>query len=271
LTRPLREVIVHRNIAFAHAARVAAARNFAAMAETDQTQFEASAEKAHAAAAETVGGHVANTAPQSTGSAGSAAPVEFPAKPKRAKAAIEAAAPTSLPRETAARAKIAKPVRAAAKPAVKRAPAKPAAAAPHTACFAQLKEIPMDMTASLKDAYAKTTAAAGEYGEFAKGNVEALVESGKILASGLQGLGNTFVADSKTAFETLSAEAKELASVKSPADFFKLQTELLRRNFDSAIAYGSKTSEAMLKLTNDALAPISGRVSLAVEKVKKAA
>ena len=70
---------------------------------------------------------------------------------------------------------------------------------------------------------------------------------------------------------TLSADAKALAAVKSPTDFFKFQSEMLRRSFDAAVATGSKNTEAMFKLTNDAFAPISNRVSLAVEKVSKAA
>lgn len=162
------------------------------------------------------------------------------------------------------------------------AAAKPGTSAPHFPFIAQLKDIPMDVTSSIKDAvsgaqarakeaFDKTSAAASEYGEFAKGNVEAFVESGKILASGLQELGNGFIADSKVAFETATSDVKALTSVKSPTDLFKLQTELLRRNFDSAIAYGTKASEAMVKLTNEVVAPLSGRVTLAVEKVKKAA
>ena len=140
----------------------------------------------------------------------------------------------------------------------------------------------MDVTASIKDAAGgaqekareainKTSAVASEYVEFTKGNVEACVESSKILASGLQELGKTFVADSKAAFENATANAKALTGVKSPTDLFQLQTELLRRNFDSAIAYSSKTSEAMLKLTSDVIAPLSARMNLAVEKIKKAA
>ena len=97
------------------------------------------------------------------------------------------------------------------------------------------------------------------------------VDVRKVLASGLQEFGSTVVADSKSAFEAITADVKELAAVKSPADFFKLQSEMLRRNFDAAVAAGSKNTEAMFKLTNDAFAPISSRVSLAVEKVSKAA
>jgi hypothetical protein len=156
------------------------------------------------------------------------------------------------------------------------------AAATPAPIIAQLKEIPMDVTNSItdavnsaqekaKEAFTKTSAAAGEYGEFAKGNVQACVESGKILASGLQEMGSKMVADSKSAFETVSADMKALGGIKSPGDLFKLQGEIMRRNFETAIAYGSKNSEAMLKLTNDVIAPLSGRVTLAVEKLKKVA
>lgn len=122
-----------------------------------------------------------------------------------------------------------------------------------------------------KEAFDKGAATFAEYNEFSKGNVEAVVASGKILATGLQSLGKTFVDDGKSAFETLTTEVKELAAVKSPVDFFKLQVEFLRRNFDIAVANTSKNSEAVLKLASEAAAPISGRVNLAVEKIKKAA
>ena len=45
------------------------------------------------------------------------------------------------------------------------------------------------------------------------------------------------------------------APVTSPADFFKLQGEILRRNFDSAVAYGSKNTEMFMKLAGDAVVP----------------
>jgi phasin family protein len=122
-----------------------------------------------------------------------------------------------------------------------------------------------------KEAFDKGAATFGEYNEFSKGNLEAVVASGKILASGMQSLGTTFVEDSKSALEILTAEVKELASVKSPTDFFKLQAAFLRRNFDTVVATTSKNSEAVLKLASEAAAPISARVNLAVEKVKQTA
>ena len=123
----------------------------------------------------------------------------------------------------------------------------------------------------LKSAFEKTSAFASGYGEFAKGNMAAVVESGKILAAGMQDMGKAYVAEGKSAIETMTADVKEIAAVKSPSDFFKLQGEMMRRNVDAAMATTSKHSEAMVKLAGDAFAPISTRVSLAVEKVKQAA
>ena len=173
-------------------------------------------------------------------------------------------------------AKIAKP--APAKKVAKAAPLK----SKDTTIMAKTQQAAEDFTAKVKDAVAdlqdraktamdKSTAVFADAGEFTKGNVEALVESGKVLAAGLQDLGKVYVEDAKTGFETMTADVKELATVKSPADFFKLQGEILRRNFDTAMATGSKRSEALVKLANDAFAPVQNRVSIAIEKVKQAA
>ncbi|MCE2841332.1 MAG: phasin family protein [Novosphingobium sp.] len=190
---------------------------------------------------------------------------------------------------------VAKKVAAPKKPAAKKiarakktvAPAKKVAkAAPlkskDTTIMAKTQQAAEDFTAKVKDAVAdlqdraktameKSTAVFADAGEFTKGNVEALVESGKVLAAGLQDLGKVYVEDAKTGFETMTADVKELTAVKSPADFFKLQGEILRRNFDTAMATGSKRSEALVKLANDAFAPVQNRVSIAIEKVKQAA
>jgi phasin family protein len=117
----------------------------------------------------------------------------------------------------------------------------------------------------------KSQAAMGDMSAFAKGNVEAVVEAGKILASGMQEMSKGYMTDSKSAVETMTAEIKDLAAVKSPAEFFEKQSAMMRKQFDAAVATSSKNSEAMLKLASEAFQPISNRVSLAVEKIKHAA
>ena len=209
---------------------------------------------------------------------------------EKAYAAAAADAPVAkkvaAPKKPAAKKTAAPAKKVAAKKIVKPAAQKVAKAAPlkskDTTIMAKTQQAAEDFTAKVKDAVAdlqdraktafeKSNAVFADAGEFTKGNVEALVESGKVLAAGLQDLGKVYVEDAKTGFETMTADVKELAAVTSPADFFKLQGEILRRNFDAAMATGSKRSEALVKLANDAFAPVQTRVSLAIEKVKQAA
>ena len=207
------------------------------------------------------------------------------AAPKTAAPAL--AAPVAAPSPKAARPartpKVAKPVKVvkAAKTATKpdpKAPAAPKTAKPKETIMTTaidfteaFKTAFADLQEKAKTAYEKSTSSMGEMTEFAKGNVEAIVESGKILSSGMQEMGSGLVAESRTAFETLTAEVKEMAAAKSPTDFFKLQSDLMRKQFDTVVAMSSKHSEAFLKLASEAAAPVSGRVSLAVDKIKAAA
>jgi hypothetical protein len=111
-----------------------------------------------------------------------------------------------------------------------------------------------DFQEKAKAAYEKSTASLADYNDFAKGNAEAVVESGKILSSGLQEIGSALVADSREAFETLTSEVKALAAAKSPTDFFQLQSDLFKKHFDKSVAFSSKQTEAALKLASDAVA-----------------
>lgn len=183
---------------------------------------------------------------------------------------------------------VAKPAKVLATKAIKApAPKKPAAAPlPRTATaprkepsiMTKSNEITEKFTAAVKDAqekakaaFEKSQASFGEMGEFTKGNVEAVVESSKILATGLQEMTKGYVSESKSAFETLTAELKALTTVKTPTEFLEKQTALFKKQFDVAVATSSKNSEAVLKLANEAFQPISNRVSLAVEKIKATA
>lgn len=194
-------------------------------------------------------------------------------KPRRAvRAAVKAPAPkaAATPKTSPKPIPTPAPTAARVKPALSKPKDKTMAKTPidFTDAF---KTAFADLQDKAKAAYEKSTATFGEANEFAKGNVEALVESGKILASGLQELGTSVATESRTALETLTAEAKELAAVKSPTEFFQLQSSLLRKHFDAMVAQTSKNTEAVMKLANEAFTPLSTRVTLAVEKVSKAA
>ena len=270
------------------------------MAEANmQSKIDAAAEKAYADAAakstsaEKVAEAVEADAPKPTTSAKAvkkavAAPAKkAPAKKPAAKkpvAAKKTAAKRAPKKTTAKKAPVKKTPARAVKKAAPKAAAKTTetntvtklketimATAKKTDFTAQAKEMAADVQTRVKGAYSKATEFASEAGEFNKANLEAVVESGKIFFAGAQELVKSDVETGKTVLETVQADAKKVTSIKSPTELFELQGEIARRNFDAAVSFGSKRTEALVKLYNDAFAPISNRVSVATEKFSKAA
>jgi phasin family protein len=235
----------------------------------------ASAEQAYAAAAEAVPVKPvaeeakAPEAPKAEAPAVKAKPVskKKPAPKKRAKPAK--AKPVAAKPAKAATPKTPKPIKS---PPTKQTPQLKETIMAKSADFTKtVTDAMTEMQTRAKEAYDKSSELAGEASDFTKGNIEALVESSKILAENLQDFGKAYADESKAVFETLTGDMKELAAVKSPTELFQLQGKLMRRNFDSLVAFSSKSSEAMVKLANEAMAPISSRMSLAAEKISKAA
>jgi phasin family protein len=145
------------------------------------------------------------------------------------------------------------------------------ATAKNTDITATAKDMFADVQTRAKTAYAKTSELTADAGEFTKANVEAVVESGKIFFAGAQDIVKGDIETGKTVIETVTEDAKKIAAIKSPTELMQLQGEIVRRNFDALVSFGSKRTEAWVKLTNDAFAPISNRVSVAAEKISKAA
>jgi phasin family protein len=128
-----------------------------------------------------------------------------------------------------------------------------------------------DMNGRSKEAMEKASKLAEEAVEFQKANIEALVESGKIAAKGMQQLGEEGVAFGRKSIEEATASIKGYTAVKTPVEFFQLYAENSKKAFDTAVAQTSKTSEMVVKIANDSFAPISNRVSEITAKVKAAA
>ncbi|WP_073973376.1 phasin family protein [Erythrobacter donghaensis] len=255
-------------------------------------KIDAAAEKAYAEAAAKVAPVAKPVAAAPAAKVVKAAPAaKTPAAPQAAPVAKKAApakkAAAKTVKKTAAKTKTAATKLPVRKPVLAKKAEKPAAA-PKTNPVIKLKDTIMatannaditataknvvaDLQARAKTAYAKSAELTAEATEFTKANVEAVVESGKIFFTGAQELLKDNVETGKTVIETVTEDAKKVAAVKSPTELMQLQGEIARRNFDALVSYGSKRTEAWVKLYNDAFAPISNRVSVAVEKVKTAA
>ena len=113
----------------------------------------------------------------------------------------------------------------------------------------------------------KSQKAAEELAEIAKANVEAIAEAGRIAASGARTIGQDVLANGRESVEKASAAVKTLADVKSPTEFFQLQSELVRASFDRAVAQSSKLTEQFVKLAGETVQPLSNRASLTAERL----
>ena len=128
-----------------------------------------------------------------------------------------------------------------------------------------------DINERARTAMEKSTKLVEEMTDLAKGNIEAVVASSKVAARGVETLSQEAADYGRRSFEQASNAFKSFAEVKSPTEFFKLQSDFARSAFDGVVAETSKMSEAMIKLAGEVAEPISSRYAIAAERVKPAA
>jgi phasin family protein len=136
---------------------------------------------------------------------------------------------------------------------------------------AKAKDIFADMQVRAGEAAEKGKKLAADAYEFNKANMAAMIEAGKIAAKGAQDMGTANVEFAKANFADVQAAFKEITAVRTPTDFIKVQTEVMKKSFDTAIAQGSKNTESMVKLVSEMFQPISNRIAVTTDLFKKAA
>ena len=112
---------------------------------------------------------------------------------------------------------------------------------------------------------------AEEFVSFSQGNFEAMVKASQIWAAGVQDLGKSVSATAQAQAEAAMGTFKALSGVKSLKEAMDLQASLARSSFETAMNETGKITEASVKLAEQAMAPITARVTLAVEKFGRVA
>jgi phasin family protein len=125
--------------------------------------------------------------------------------------------------------------------------------------------------AKVKEGMEKAMKTAEELVAFGQGNMEAFLKSGQIWAAGVQDLSKQFAATAQASFDETVSTFKALSSVKSLKDAVDLQTSLARATIEKTLSESGRLTDASFKLTEQALAPLTARVTLAVEKFAKSA
>ncbi len=122
----------------------------------------------------------------------------------------------------------------------------------------------------VKEGMEKAMKTAEDLMAFSQGNLEAMVKSGQIWASGMQDIGKQIAATAQASFDETMSTFKALTSAKSLKDAFDLQATLARTTLEKTLAESGKLTDASMKLTEQTLAPLTARVTLAMEKFAKA-
>lgn len=132
--------------------------------------------------------------------------------------------------------------------------------------YEQAVELTRENVAKANSAFLKGYADAQGFG---KGNVDAFVQAGTIFAKGAEQISKQVAALTQNSVQSSVVTAKALMGCKTLRDVIDLQADFARSSFDAFVAEGTKISELSVKVTNDAVAPIQARVTLAVEKLTK--
>jgi len=116
-----------------------------------------------------------------------------------------------------------------------------------------------------------TTKTAEKFVALGKDNLAAMTESSKIWAAGVKDLTEKATATFQSSFQESMDAFKALTSVKSLQEAVALQSTMARTAFEKAVSVHSSLTEASLKLSEEAMAPLTARVTACVETFAKAA
>lgn len=128
-----------------------------------------------------------------------------------------------------------------------------------------------DASQRSEEAVKRSRKAAEELADLYRGNLDAVVEAGKIAASGTQSIGQELVAKSRDSMEQTANTVRTFAEAKSPTELLQLQSDFVRNAFDRFVEDSSALTESFVKLAGEAFQPLSNRASANVEKLNKIA
>jgi phasin family protein len=109
--------------------------------------------------------------------------------------------------------------------------------------------------------------AAEEAAAFGRGNMEAFAKSAQAYASGVQDLSRQTMAMVQGLTDQALEGAKALSGVRSLKEAAEIQAGLARSAFERAVSDSTKLQETALKVAEQSFAPLSARMTLAVEKM----
>lgn len=109
---------------------------------------------------------------------------------------------------------------------------------------------------------------AEQFISFGQGNVEALVKSSQIVATGMQDLSKQFAANAQAAYEESLSVFRAMTSVRSVKEMFDMQANFARSSLEKVVSQTGSLTEHSFKIAEQAYQPLASRMSIAAESFK---
>jgi len=123
-----------------------------------------------------------------------------------------------------------------------------------------------ETTGRSEEAAKRSRKAAEQMADITRGNIDAMVEAGRIATSGAQSIAQKALAKSRDGAEQAANTVRSMAEAKNPADLMQLQAEFVRGAFDRFVSQSSSMTESMVKLAGESFQPLSNRATRNVER-----
>jgi phasin family protein len=106
---------------------------------------------------------------------------------------------------------------------------------------------------------------------FGKDSFDAMVKANALFAKGLEDFGKEVLDIARTHMEEAAKLAKAMIHARTFHEVVEMHTSLTKSSIEKLMAESSALSELGMKVTNDAMAPLSAQMSKAVEKMREMA
>ncbi|HLG89361.1 MAG TPA: TIGR01841 family phasin [Alphaproteobacteria bacterium] len=110
-----------------------------------------------------------------------------------------------------------------------------------------------------------------DFTAFGKDSFDALVKANALFTKGLEDFGKEMLDIARTHMEEAAKLATAMLQAKTLHEVVEMHTVLTKNSLDKLVAESSALSELGLKVTNEAMAPLSAQMSKAVEKMRELA
>jgi hypothetical protein len=107
------------------------------------------------------------------------------------------------------------------------------------------------------------------WADLSRENFAAVVKANAALSEGLEAIGKEVFVYARRSFEQAAETATALLGAKTIEDVLELNTALAKANIAGMIERSAKLSELSIKVANETLAPLGGRVEATISRLSK--